>query len=72
MPGRNGSERVVAPTCTDLEAELRTMREGSMERRRLAEAAIHSGGVISDGTVTRTHEATGEALLVPGENFGEW
>jgi len=26
---------------------------------------VHSGGVISDGTMTRTRRATGEALLVP-------
>ena len=39
--------------------------EGSMGRRRLAEAADHAGGGGSDGMGTRTGEATGEALLLP-------
>jgi hypothetical protein len=44
-------------------------REGSRERRSLADAAtpLRRGG--SDGTVTRTRgAATGEALLVPPRN----
>ncbi len=40
--------------------------EGSMGRRKLVEAPTHSGGVYDGGTVTRTCEATGEALHAPG------
>src|SRR5262249_38386584 len=29
-------------------------------------------GVVSDGTTTRTHRATGEALLVPTRKGGSW
>ncbi len=43
--------------------------EGSMGRRNLAEASSHSGGVFGGGTVTRTCEATGEALHAPGRNL---
>jgi len=39
-----------------------------MARHTLADAASYSGGVWSDGTVTRTHRATGEALLVLPRN----
>ena len=42
--------------------------EGSMVCRRLAEAVRLSGGVFDGSTVTRTREATGEALHVPGRN----
>jgi hypothetical protein len=42
--------------------------EGSMERRRLADATQHSGGVVRDSTVTRTCRATGEAVLAPSRN----
>ena len=31
----------------------------------------HSGGVVIDGMVTRTCQATGEALLVPPRNSAE-
>jgi hypothetical protein len=65
-PGRNESER----GCGLESAELRRPRvcqgpEGCRSRRSLADAAasLRRGG--SDGTVTRTHQATGEALLVP-------
>jgi hypothetical protein len=43
--------------------------EGSKVCRRLVEAARLSGGVFGGSTVTRTREATGEALHVPGRNF---
>src|SRR5262245_729443 len=43
-----------------------------MARRRPIDAASCSGGVVSDGTTTRTHRATGEALLVPTGNGGSW
>jgi hypothetical protein len=42
--------------------------DGSMGRRRLAEAADHAGGVGSDGMGTRTRSATGAALLMPPGN----
>ena len=38
--------------------------EGNTGRRSLADAAVRSGGAWSDSTVTKTHRATGEALLV--------
>ena len=44
------------------------MREDYMGWRNLAETSVHSGGVSGGGTVTRTREATGEALHVPGRN----
>jgi len=37
--------------------------ESSMGWRKLTEAPAHFGGVISDSTVARTRQATGEALL---------
>jgi len=36
--------------------------------RNLAETPVHSGGVFDGGTVTRTCEATGEALHAPWRN----
>jgi hypothetical protein len=47
---------------------LLSKHEGNMGWRNLAEARVHSGGVFGGGTVTRTREATGEALHVPGRN----
>ena len=48
------------------EAEPATVEgEGSMIRRKLTDATGSSGGVVSDGTMTRTLRATGETLLVP-------
>ena len=46
--------------------------EGSMARRKPIDAAGCSGGVVSDGTSTRTHQATGETLLVPTRKGGSW
>src|SRR5262245_35715505 len=43
-----------------------------MARRRPIDAASCSGGVVSDGTTTRIHRATGEALLVPARKGGSW
>ena len=45
-----------------------SLGEGRMGRRNLAEALVHSGGVFGGGTVTRTCEATGEALHAPWRN----
>jgi hypothetical protein len=47
---------------------LLNKREGNMGWRNLAEARAHSGGVFGGGTVTRTREATGEALHAPWRN----
>ncbi len=44
------------------------MREDFMGWRNLAETPVHSGGVFDGGTVTRTREATGEALHAPWRN----
>ena len=46
--------------------------EGSMAHRNPVDAVGCSGGVVSDGTNTRTHQATGEALLVPTRKGGSW
>ncbi len=46
-----------------------SLGEGSMDWRNLAEAPVYSGGVFGGGTVTRTCEATGEALHVPWRNL---
>jgi len=42
--------------------------EGSMGCRNLTDAASRSRRGESDSTVTRTYQATGEALLVPARN----
>ena len=39
-----------------------------MARREWTDAMGHSGGVVIDGMVTRTRQATGEALLAPARN----
>src|SRR2546422_11659474 len=68
-PGRNASEREMAPKDPrPRRPSGRSVREGTTGRRSLADAADRSGGVGSDSTVTRTHRATGEALLVPPRN----
>jgi len=72
-PGRNDSEREVAPRVSSPGGRARNREgEGSMARRRPIDAADRSGGVVSDGTAARTHRATGEALLVPTGNGGSW
>ncbi len=45
-----------------------SMREDYMDWLNLAETSVHSGGVYDGCTVTRTCEATGEALHAPGRN----
>ena len=70
LPGRNVSERRGSLESAKLRRpSVSCPREGSRERRSLADAAtpLRRGG--SDGTVTRTRgAATGEALLVPPRN----
>ena len=46
--------------------------EGGTTRCKPMDRAGCSGGVVSDGTTTRTHRATGEALLVPTRKGGSW
>src|SRR5262245_64693124 len=71
--GRNASEREVAPKVSSPGGRARNREgEGSMTRPKPIERAGRSGGVVSDGTTTRTHRATGEALLVPTGNGGSW
>src|SRR3954471_11911329 len=72
-PGRNESEREVAPKVSSPGGRARNREgEGSMTRRKPIDRAGCSGGVVSDGTTTRTHRATGEALLVPTRKGGSW
>ena len=71
--GRNDSERAVAPKVRSPGGRARNREgEGSTARRKPIEAAGRSGGVVSDGTTTRTRRATGEALLVPARKGGSW
>ena len=71
--GRNESEREVAPKVSSPGGRARNREgEGSTTRCKPMDRAGHSGGVVSDGTTTRTHRATGEALLVPARKGGSW
>ena len=73
LSGRNEREREVAPKVSSPGGRARNREgEGSMARRKPIDAAGCSGGVVSDGTTTRTHRATGEALLVPARKGGSW
>jgi hypothetical protein len=68
-PGRNVSERGGSlESAEPRRPSAYRAREGNMGRRSLADAAdpLRRGG--SDSTVTRTRQATGEALLVPPRN----
>jgi hypothetical protein len=67
-PGRNASERRMIPKDQPRRPSGRAHREGDMSCRSLADAAERSGGIGSDSTVTRMHQATGEALLAPLRN----
>jgi hypothetical protein len=54
--GRNESERAVAPKMSSLGGRARNREgEGSTARRKPVDATGRSGGVVSDGTRTRTH-----------------
>ena len=69
LPGRNVSKRRGSLEIAKLRRpSVSCLREGSRERRSLADAAtsLRRGG--SDGTVTRTRRTNGEALLVPPRN----
>ena len=71
--GRNESEREVAPKVSSPGGRARNREgEGSTACRSPIDAASRSGGVVSDGTITRILRATGEALLVPARKGGSW
>src|SRR4051794_9005876 len=71
--GRNESEREVAPKVSSSGGRARNREgEGSMAHRNPVDTVGCSGGVVSDGTTTRTHRATGETLLVPTRKGGSW
>src|SRR5260370_39747908 len=72
-PGRNARERAVASKVRRSGGRARNREgEGSTGRRRPIDAAGRPGGGGSDSTATRTHRATGEALLVPTRKGGSW
>src|SRR3954463_397940 len=71
--GRNESEREVAPKVSSPGGRARNREgEGSTIRCKPIDRAGCSGGVVSDGTTTRTYRATGEPLLVPARKGGSW
>src|SRR5215212_3889970 len=71
--GRNDSEREVATSVRFPGGRARNREgEGSTACRSPIDAAGRSGGVVSDGTTTRAHRATGETLLVPARKGGSW
>jgi hypothetical protein len=72
-PGRNVSERKGSPeSAKPRRPSVCFSREGRRDRRRLADAAAPLRRGVSDGTVTRTRPAPGEALLVPPGNRRSW
>ena len=72
-PGRNVSERKGSPESAEpRRPSVCFLREGSRDDRRLADAAGPLRRGVSDGTVTRTRPAPGEALLVPLRNRRRW
>ena len=71
--GRNESEREVAPKVSSPGGRARNCEgEGCMARCKPIDTTSRSGGVVSDGTRTRTRRATGETLLVPTRKGGSW
>ena len=70
LPGRNESERRGGlESAKTRKPSLQLEGEGKMDRRKLDDTveSFRRGG--SDSMVTRTNQATGEALLVPGRNL---
>src|SRR5215472_9096839 len=56
LSGRNESEREVAPKVSSPGGRARNCEgEGCTARREPIDATSRSGGVVSDGTTTRTH-----------------
>jgi hypothetical protein len=73
LSGRNESEREVAPKVLSPGGRACNRKgEGCTARRKPIEVTGRSGGVVSDGTTTRTHRATGETLLVSTRKGGSW
>src|SRR5215831_2371976 len=66
--GRNVSERKGSLEKKVRRPSVYLWREGSRDRRSLADAAALLRRGVSDGTARRTRQATGEALLVPLRN----
>ena len=66
--GHNESERIGGLVTLNRRPSPPVLGEGSMEGRNLIDTIypLRRGG--SDGTMTRTHRATGEALLAPTRN----
>jgi len=67
-PGRNVSERKGSLEKRFRRPSAYFTREGSRDRRSLADATTPLRRGVSDGTARRTRQATGETLLVPPRN----
>src|SRR2546422_7878576 len=67
-PGRNVSERKGSLEKRFRRPSAYFTREGSRDRRSLADATTPLRRGVSDGTAPRTRQATGETLLVPPRN----
>ena len=68
VSGHNESERIGGPVNVFRRSSSRTMGEGSMEGRNLIDTTVPLRRGGSDGTMTRTLRATGEARLTPARN----
>ena len=66
--GHNESERRGGLVNLFQRPSPHALGEGSMEGRNLIDTAVPLWRGGSDGTMTRTHRATGEALLAPARN----
>src|SRR3989449_7681111 len=71
-PGRNVSERKGSLEKRFRRPRAYFTREGSRDRRSLADATTPLRRGVSDGTAPRTRQATGETLLVPPRNRRSW
>src|SRR2546422_9308271 len=71
-PGCNVSERKGSLEKRFRRPSAYFTREGSRDRRSLADATTPLRRGVSDGTAPRTRQATGEALLVPPRNRRSW
>src|SRR3989441_3740371 len=67
-PGRNVSERKGSLEKRFRRSSAYFTREGSRDRRSLADATTSLRRGVSDGTAPRTRQAAGETLLVPPRN----
>src|SRR2546425_1196741 len=71
-PGRNVSERKGSLEKRFRRSSAYFTREGSRDRRSLADATTSLRRGVSDGTAPRTRQAAGETLLVPPRNRRSW